>query len=55
VVPEGIHLVFQPAYSLEVQPAERLWEVTDKALANTPLDTIDDLVNAQYHWWPLLA
>jgi transposase len=47
VVPEGIHLLFQPAYSPEVQPAERLWEVTDEALANEHFDTIGDLVKAQ--------
>jgi transposase len=46
-VPEGIHLVFQPAYSPELQPAERLWAVTDEALANECFATIDDLVDAQ--------
>jgi transposase len=47
VVPEGIHLIFQPAYSPELQPAERLWAVTDEALVNTHFDTIDELVDAQ--------
>jgi transposase len=47
VVPEGIHLLFQPAYSPELQPAERLWEVTDEALANEHFDTIEALVDAQ--------
>jgi transposase len=46
-VPECIHLLFQPAYSPEVQPAERLWEVTDEALANKHFDTIDELMHAQ--------
>lgn len=46
-VPEGIHLVFQPAYSPELQPAERLWAVTDEALANQWFETIDDLEQAQ--------
>ena len=46
-VPEGIHLLFQPAYSPELQPAERLWEVTDEVLANVHFETIEDLVNAQ--------
>ncbi|NJP07219.1 MAG: hypothetical protein HC837_17160 [Chloroflexaceae bacterium] len=45
-VPEGIHLVFQPAYSPELQPAERLWSVTDEVLANQHFETIDDLVDA---------
>jgi hypothetical protein len=46
-IPDGIHLLFQPDYSPEVQPAERLWEVTDEALVNQCFDTIDDLVAAQ--------
>jgi transposase len=28
-VPEGIHLFFLPAYSPELQPAERLWPLTN--------------------------
>jgi transposase len=47
VVPEGIHLIFQPAYSPEVQPAERLWPVTDEGIANKHFETLDDLVAAQ--------
>jgi hypothetical protein len=46
-VSDGIHLLFQPAYSPEVQPAERLWAVTDEVLANADFDTIDELVHAQ--------
>ena len=34
VVPEGLHLVFQPAYSPELQPSERLWPLCNEALAN---------------------
>jgi len=33
-VPEGLHLVFQPPRSPELQPAERLWPLTNEALAN---------------------
>lgn len=47
VVPAGIHLIFQPAYSPEVQPAERLWSVTDEGIANQHFETLDDLVAAQ--------
>lgn len=32
--PEGIEPVFLPPYSPELQPAERLWEVTDAPLFN---------------------
>lgn len=33
-VPEGIHLTFLPAYSPELQPAERLWPLVDEPVAN---------------------
>lgn len=34
VVPEGIHLVFQPPYSPQLQPSERLWPMLRESLAN---------------------
>ena len=33
-VPEGVHLAFLPAYSPELQPAERLWPLVDEPVAN---------------------
>lgn len=33
-IPEGLHLVFLPPYSPELQPAERLWELADEPLVN---------------------
>ena len=33
-VPEGLHLVFLPPYTPELQPAERLWPLLNAALAN---------------------
>ena len=42
-VPDGIRLVYQPAYSPELQPAEHLWPLVDEALANKHFNTIDDL------------
>ena len=33
-VPDGIRLVFQPAHSPELQPAEHLWRFVDEPLAN---------------------
>lgn len=33
-LPEGLHLVFQPAGSPELQPAERLWVLLNEAVAN---------------------
>ena len=43
VVPDGIHLVFLPPYSPELQPAERLWTLADEPLANRCFDTLDQL------------
>jgi transposase len=42
-VPEGVRLVYQPAYSPELQPAEHLWPLVDEPLVNRYFDTIDDL------------
>jgi hypothetical protein len=33
-LPDGIDLVFLPAYSPELQPAERLWSLVDEPVAN---------------------
>jgi transposase len=33
-VPDHLHLLFLPAYSPELQPAEHLWPLTDTVLAN---------------------
>jgi len=42
-IPDGIRLVFQPAHSPELQPAEHLWEFVDEPLVNTYFDTLADL------------
>lgn len=47
VVPEGIDLVALPAYSPELQPAERLWPLIDEAIANrrfADLDALEDVL-----------
>lgn len=46
-VPEHIHLLFLPAYSPELQPAEHLWPLTNTALANQHFTLIEDLENPQ--------
>lgn len=46
-VPEGIHLIFLPAYSPELQPAEKLWPVSNEGIANQWFPTIESLENAQ--------
>lgn len=42
-VPEGIHLEFMPSHSPELQPAERLWPLTNEAVASQLFQTLDDL------------
>jgi transposase len=46
-VPEGIHLVFLPPYSPELQPCERLWPLTNEAIANRRFETLDELQEVQ--------
>ncbi|MDQ3399206.1 MAG: IS630 family transposase [Deinococcota bacterium] len=41
--PSGIELVDLPPYSPELQPAERLWRLTDEPLVNKTFDTLDQL------------
>lgn len=42
-VPEGLHLIFLPSHSPELQPAERLWTLVDEPIANRSFETLDDL------------
>lgn len=46
VVPDGLHLVFLPAYSPELQPAERLWSLVDEPIANRVFASLDELTEA---------
>lgn len=43
VVPEGIELVFLPASSPELQPAERLWPLVNEPVANRTFADLDAL------------
>lgn len=45
-VPEGIHLEFLPSHSPELQPSERLWPLSDEAVANRHFEEIGDLEEA---------
>jgi hypothetical protein len=40
--PEGVHLVVQPAYSPDVQPAERLWPLLRESLSNRDFVDINE-------------
>jgi hypothetical protein len=46
-VPHGIHLVFLPPYSPEVQSAERLLPLSNDPLANRVFASLDELEDAQ--------
>ena len=43
IVPDGIDLVLLPAYSPELQPAERLWTLVDEPVANRAFPDLDAL------------
>ena len=43
VVPPGVELAFLPPYTPELQPAERLWPLTNEAVANKHFATLKDL------------
>ncbi len=45
-VPEGIHLEFLPSGSPELMPAERLWPLTNEAVANGIFEEIGELEEA---------
>lgn len=44
-VPKNIKLYFLPAYSPELNPAEKMWRFLKDKLANTIFKTINDLEN----------
>ena len=70
-IPEGIHLEFLPSGSPELQPAERLWPLTNEALANGLFEEIEEALVERclelldqpeaireltnHHWWPQAA
>jgi transposase len=70
-IPKGIHLEFLPSGSPELQPAERLWPLTNEAVANGLFEEIEqtllkrcvelldqaELIKGltNYHWWPAAA
>ncbi|MBN1335540.1 MAG: transposase [Deltaproteobacteria bacterium] len=46
VVPEGVHLVFLPPYSPELQPAERIWPIVNEGVANRGFADLAELTTA---------
>jgi transposase len=47
-VPEGIHLLHLPAYSPQLQPAERLWPLTNEPLVNQAFEDIEQVEDLVY-------
>jgi transposase len=47
ILPEGIQVLFLPAYSPELQPAERLWPLSNEPLANRVFSSLDTLEQVQ--------
>jgi hypothetical protein len=47
VVPEHMHLLFLPAHSPELQPAEHLWQFSDAPLVNRHFRDIEELEDVQ--------
>jgi DDE superfamily endonuclease len=45
-IPEGIHLEFLPTGSPELQPAERLWPLTNEGVANGLFEEIEEIEEA---------
>jgi len=54
-IPDGVELMFLPPYSPELQPAERLWPLTDEPIANEYFETLDDLDHVLAQWCCTLA
>ena len=48
-LPEGIHLEFLPSGSPELQPAERLWPLTNEGLANGLFEQIEQIERTLEH------
>jgi hypothetical protein len=46
-IPEGLHLLFLPSHSPELQPAERLWPLSNEPLANRVFTSLDELEQVQ--------
>lgn len=46
-VPQGIQLVQLPAYSPELQPAEKLWPLSNEGIANRHFKSLDELETLQ--------
>lgn len=48
-VPQGIHLIPMLSHSPELQPAERLWPLTNEPIVNRAFETLDELEEVLVH------
>ena len=48
-IPEGIHFLFLPPKSPELQPAERLWPIANEAVANQSFESLDEVEDRLAH------
>ncbi|HEY4384244.1 MAG TPA: IS630 family transposase [Ktedonobacteraceae bacterium] len=46
-IPEGLHLLFLPPYSPELQPSERLWPLSNEGIASRYFSSLAALEEAQ--------
>jgi transposase len=46
-VPEGLHLLFLPPYSPELQQAEHLWPLSNEPVVNRQFRDLDELEEVQ--------
>ncbi len=46
-IPEGLHLLFLPPYSPELQPGEHLWPLSNEPLVNRHFHDLDELEEVQ--------
>jgi transposase len=47
VLPEGLHLLFLPSHSPDLQPAERFWPLSNESLVNRVFASLDELEQVQ--------
>lgn len=48
-IPQGIHLHFLPPYSPELQPAEKLWPLSNEGVTNEHFKGMTELEDAQVY------
>lgn len=48
-LPDGIHLLFLPPKSPELQPAERLWPIANESIANQSFESLDEVEETLAH------